>query len=136
MMNSTSKMEWNENDNDYMEMLPEEAETLFLNGAVLIVINLPIGSVFGIDMKVYQIAENFRGLKMIPPGVHFIHYSAVSKDGSTAPRTGFFHYFKKGEIIIKKWDNSDEGTYVYVFLDYKLISLYNFTLLLFSFLFS
>lgn len=119
MMSSSSKMECSELDNDYMEMSPEEANTLFLNGAVLIVMNLPIGSVFGIDMKVYQIAENFRGLKMIPPGIHFIYYSSVSKDESTAPRKGFFHYFKKKEILIKKWDNSDEGTYTYVFLDFE-----------------
>lgn len=128
-------MECSEIDNDFMEMSPEEAKTLFLNGAVLIVMNLPIGSVFGIDMKVYQIAENFRGLKMIPSGIHFIYYSAVSKDGSTAPRTGFFHYFKKREILIKKWDNSDEGTYVYVYF-INLIILYTFKLLLFVFIIS
>ena len=108
-MASTSKLSSDENTNDYVEMSPEEARILFDNGSVLIVLNLPIGTVFGIDMKVYLVAENFRGLKMIPPGFHFIHYSAISKDGSNVPRKGFFHYFHKQEILIKKWDASEEG---------------------------
>lgn len=95
-------------DIDYLEMSQEKARKLFDNGGVLIVMSLPIGSVFGIDMKVYQVGEKFLGLKMIPPGIHFIHYSAVSKDGCTAPRTGFFHYFKPKEILVKKWDHSEE----------------------------
>lgn len=104
-------MDSSENYNDYMEMSPDDARVLFDNGGVLLVLNLPIGTIFGIDMKIYQVAENFRGLKMIPPGFHFVHYSAVNKDGSIAPRAGFFHYFKRQEILIKKWDASDEGTF-------------------------
>lgn len=93
---------------DYLEMSPHRARKLFDNGGVLLVRNLPVGSVFGIDMKVYQVGDKFRGIKMIPPGLHFIYYSAVSKEGCTAPRTGFFHYFKQQEIIVTKWDNLNE----------------------------
>ncbi|KAF8792634.1 Protein AAR2 like protein [Argiope bruennichi] len=93
---------------DKLEMSPEKARKLFDDGGVLIVLNLPIGSVFGIDMKIYQVGEKFLGLKMIPPGLHFIHYSAVSKDGNVAPRKGFFYFFSPQEIVMKKWDNNNE----------------------------
>lgn len=101
---------------DCLQMSPERARKLFDNGGVLIVKDLPVGSIFGVDMKVYHVGVKFRGLKMIPPGIHFIHYSAVSKDGCTAPRTGFFHFFKPKEILIRKWDNDDEGISKYLLL--------------------
>lgn len=96
-------------DDDSLEMSPEKAKKLFDNGGILIVLNLPVGTVFGIDMKVYQVGDKFLGLKMIPPGLHFIYYSAVSKEGCVAPRTGFFHYFSPQEIVVKKWDCINEG---------------------------
>ena len=32
--------------------------------------------------------DKFLGVKMIPPGLHFLYYSPVSKEGQVAPRTG------------------------------------------------
>lgn len=34
--------------------------------------------------------------------------SATDKYGNTAPRCGFFHNFKKGERLVKKWDRVNE----------------------------
>lgn len=45
--------------------------------------DLPVGSEFGIDYKSWNTGEKFLGLKMIPPGVHFVY---VSMKG--APRIG------------------------------------------------
>ena len=30
-------------------------------------------------------------------------YSAVSKQGESAPRTGFFHFFKRQEVTANDW---------------------------------
>lgn len=90
------------------QMSQEMAKKLFTNGGVLVFLHLPVGSIFGIDMEIYRVAEKFRGVKMIPPGFHFIHYSSVSKEGETGPRNGFFHYFAPKEILVKKWDRSAE----------------------------
>lgn len=38
----------------------------------------------------------------------FCLYSATDKYGNTAPRCGFFHSFKKGECLVKKWDKDAE----------------------------
>lgn len=108
-------------DLKHLEMSPEKARRLFDIGGVLLVIDLPLGSIFGIDMKIYKVGEKFRGLKMIPPGLHFIHYSAVSKEGCTAPRTGFFHYFKPREILIKKWDAAEESNFLNYMYIYKVL---------------
>ena len=57
-----------------MEMNQELAQRLFLEGATLICKDVPEGTEFGIDMNSWHTAERFNGVKMIPPGVHFIHY--------------------------------------------------------------
>lgn len=96
------------------EIEQDEARSLYEDHcAILIVEDLPVGSEFGIDMVVYRIGEKFRGVKMIPPGVHLIYVSAISKgeteqQQTTGPRCGFFHDFKPKEILIKKWSVGEE----------------------------
>lgn len=87
---------------------PRAADRLLAQGATLVFLDVPAGTEFGIDMQTNVVGEKFRGVKMIPAGLHFVHYSAVSKMGAAAPRTGFFHYFEKGEILVKKWDKAAE----------------------------
>lgn len=47
---------------------------------------------------------------MIPPGLHFIYYSAVSNyDKSTAaPRSGFFVFLQEKQMLVKKWSELNE----------------------------
>ncbi|CAH2012783.1 unnamed protein product [Acanthoscelides obtectus] len=86
----------------------ETARKLYEEGAIFVFLNVPEGTEFGIDMKSWNTGEKFRGVKMIPPGLHYIFYSAVSNTGDTAPRTGFFHNFRKAEVLVKKWDQVNE----------------------------
>ncbi|KAK9879072.1 hypothetical protein WA026_003886 [Henosepilachna vigintioctopunctata] len=84
------------------------AKKLFEECAFFIVLGVPVGTEFGIDLKSWNTDKKFKGMKMIPPGLHYIFYSAVSDTGDVAPRSGFFHTFSKGEVILKTWD-SDRG---------------------------
>ncbi|RZC00563.1 AAR2 domain containing protein [Asbolus verrucosus] len=84
------------------------ARRLLAEGGFFIFLEVPKGTEFGIDMKSWNTGEKFRGVKMIPPGVHFIFYSAVSNTDDIAPRMGFFHNFKKSEVLVKKWDKKTE----------------------------
>lgn len=84
------------------------AQKLVKEGATLIIIDMPLGSEFGIDMNIFTVGHKFKGVKMIPQGLHFIYYSAVSKEKIAAPRTGFFKFFKSGEVIVKRWNNINE----------------------------
>ncbi|XP_033096747.1 protein AAR2 homolog [Anneissia japonica] len=89
------------------EMDHETALRLFEEGGTLVFLNVPVGTEFGIDYNIWNVGEKFKGVKMIPPGMHFVHYSATSSYG-IAPRTGFFHYFKGKEVVVKKWDKLNE----------------------------
>lgn len=43
-------------------------------GALFVLLNTKEGMEFGIDMKCWEIGPNFKGVKMIPPGPHYIYY--------------------------------------------------------------
>lgn len=86
----------------------QTARRLVLEGGTLIINDMPKGSEFGIDLNTYKTGPKFRGVKMIPTGLHFIYFSSVNKEGGTAPRTGFFHSFKSAEILVKKWNYQTE----------------------------
>lgn len=93
------------------EIDPEKAKYLYENHcAILILEDLPPGSEFGIDMVVYRTGEKFKGVKLIPPGVHLVYASSVDKNNqqTLGPRCGFFHEFKEREILVKKWSVMDE----------------------------
>lgn len=88
-------------------MNQKTAKRLFKEGAIFVFLDVPEGTEFGIDMKSWNTGGKFRGVKMIPAGIHYIFYSSVNDTGDTAPRSGFFYHFKQSELIAKKW-NKDE----------------------------
>jgi A1 cistron-splicing factor AAR2 len=57
-----------------LEIDQDLARRLLLEGATLVFQNVPRGTEFGIDMKSWNTGENFKGVKMIPPGLHYIYY--------------------------------------------------------------
>uniref|UniRef100_A0A8R1DNV7 Protein AAR2 homolog n=1 Tax=Caenorhabditis japonica TaxID=281687 RepID=A0A8R1DNV7_CAEJA len=85
------------------QLPPEIVNYMYENGAFLLFLGFPSASEFGIDYKSWKTGEKFMGLKMIPPGVHFVYCSIKS-----SPRIGFFHNFKAGEIVVKKWNKQEE----------------------------
>ncbi|XP_067678735.1 protein AAR2 homolog [Haliotis asinina] len=86
----------------------QTAQVLFREGATFIFLDVPVNTEFGIDYDSWQVGPNFRGVKMIPPGIHFVYFSACNKEGQTAPRSGFFHNFQPREIVVRKWDKLTE----------------------------
>lgn len=40
----------------------------------------------------------FKGVKMLPPGPHFVYYSAAGKHGGAAPIVGFVVVLKQGQV--------------------------------------
>lgn len=92
-----------------IDFIPQDvARKLFEDGAVLIISGIPVGTEFGVDLTSYNVGEKFRGIKMIPPGPHFVHTSAQGPYGDTALRVGFIHHFKRQEIIVREWDDDNE----------------------------
>ncbi|EDV30188.1 uncharacterized protein Dana_GF23151 [Drosophila ananassae] len=95
-------------DNSSMQMDPQLALRLLAEGAVLVIAGVPEGTEFGIDLCAHTIGPNFRGVKMIPPGVHYVWCASRGPYGDTAPRVGFAHFFHPNEILVREWDNELE----------------------------
>jgi len=55
-------------------MDPEQARQRFFHGAALLLFDAPAGTIVGFDYYAWTVTENFRGIKMIPPGIHCLHY--------------------------------------------------------------
>ncbi|XP_005229378.2 protein AAR2 homolog isoform X1 [Falco biarmicus] len=90
---------------------PELARQLFFEGAAVVVLGLPEGAEFGIDYSAWTVGPRFRGVKMIPPGIHFLHCSAGRAGGSreTGPRTGCFLSLQRRERRVLRWDTCSEA---------------------------
>ncbi|KAL5283717.1 AAR2 family protein [Megaselia abdita] len=84
------------------------AQQLFEEGAFALITDVPEGTEFGIDLSSYKTAENFRGVKMIPPGPHFLFTACQGIYGDSAPRVGYLHYFKSKEILLFSWNEEKE----------------------------
>ncbi|CAB5176305.1 unnamed protein product [Rhizophagus irregularis] len=82
----------------------ETAQALFDKGAFLLFLNAPEGMEFGIDNNCWKIGPKFKGVKLIPPGLHFVYYSTSDKSGTSGLKTGFFKFYDSKEIVIKYWD--------------------------------
>ncbi|KAI8967137.1 A1 cistron-splicing factor [Mycotypha africana] len=80
------------------------ANQLFEKGAFLLFLEAPPHLEFGVDYHAWTIGPLFKGVKMIPPGLHFIYYSALSKEGAEGIRTGFFHFFESKEVLVREWN--------------------------------
>ncbi|KAH8556016.1 A1 cistron-splicing factor [Umbelopsis sp. PMI_123] len=86
----------------------ETANVLFDKGAILLFLDAPENLEFGIDYNAWSTGPLFKGVKLIPPGLHFVFYSSTSKEGIPGMRTGFFKFFEAGEIVVRKWSNHTE----------------------------
>ena len=59
-------------------------------------------------MQIYTVGPHFKGVKMLPPGPHFLGYSAVSTYGDVAPVTWFFLSVKTSQVVVRAWDTATE----------------------------
>ena len=80
-------------------------------GGSILILDFPLKGSFGIDMKSWSTGEKFKGIKMIPEGVHLIHYSNGSE---MAAMCSFFIEIKRGtqlseNVTVGKWDPKTES---------------------------
>ncbi|KAJ8257866.1 hypothetical protein GJAV_G00190590 [Gymnothorax javanicus] len=93
-----------------VEMDPDLARSLFEEGATLVLLGVPEGTELGIDYKSWVVGPRFRGVKMIPPGLHFLHYNAVDKRRGVemSPKIGLFLHLHPREVRLAKWNQEEE----------------------------
>ncbi|GFP78826.1 protein aar2 homolog [Phtheirospermum japonicum] len=87
----------------------ETALELVKHGATLLLLDVPQYTLIGVDTQMYSSGPNFKGVKMIPPGIHFIYYSSSNREGiEFSPVVGFFIDIKASQVIVRKWDQKEE----------------------------
>jgi len=62
---------------DNPNMSQETALKLLDVGATLFLLNVPPRTEIGIDVHSWNTGEKFMGIKMIPPGIHFVYWRLV-----------------------------------------------------------
>jgi A1 cistron-splicing factor AAR2 len=115
----------------FLALFLQKALELTRLGAYLLFLDMPEGCQVGIDYRSYVVGPKFKGIKMIPPGVHYLFYrfcllsnmlcsllilffglhsSTNSKNdgGSGAPPLGFFVALQSQEVLVRKWDKETE----------------------------
>ncbi|KAA0183907.1 hypothetical protein FBUS_03431 [Fasciolopsis buskii] len=90
----------------------------------LILRGVPENTELGIDMKFWRIGKNFRGIKEIPVGFHYVYYSAVNAENEFGQRTGFGIWISQSEFIVKQW-NAEEEDFIDVQLTADDVERYN-----------
>lgn len=90
-------------------MDPETALGLVKHGTTLLLLDVPQFTLIGIDTQMFSAGPAFKGIKMIPPGPHFIYYSPSNRDGSEfSPIIGFFIDASPSKVIARKWNQEEE----------------------------
>jgi len=89
--------------------LQSEVQKEFARRGTLLCLNVPKGTSFGIDYQQFQTGDKFKGIKLIPPGLHFIYYNTNNEyGGEGAPKTSFFKWFEAGEVLVTRWNSETE----------------------------
>ncbi|XVF81878.1 hypothetical protein PTKIN_Ptkin15bG0191100 [Pterospermum kingtungense] len=87
----------------------EKALELVKSGATLLLLDVPQYTLIGIDTQVFSAGPAFKGIKMIPPGVHFVFYSSSTRDGKEfSPIIGFFIDAGHSQVVVHMWDKQEE----------------------------
>ncbi|KAB2015979.1 hypothetical protein ES319_D08G064200v1 [Gossypium barbadense] len=87
----------------------DKALELLKSGATLLLLDVPQYTLIGIDTQVFSVGPAFKGIKMIPPGVHFVFYSSSTRDGKEfSPITGFFIDAGYSQVVVRMWDQQEE----------------------------
>lgn len=87
----------------------QTALELVKRGAALLLLDVPQYTLIGIDTQMFSSGPNFMGIKMIPPGIHFVYYSSSNREGNEfSPVIGFFVDAQPSQVIVRKWDTEEE----------------------------
>jgi len=60
-----------------LRMGNDEAVRRFKAGACVLTLDFPAETEFGIDVRSWTVGPKFKGLKMVPAGIHLLHWDAV-----------------------------------------------------------
>lgn len=59
-------------------------------------------------LQAFAVGPKFKGIKMVPPGPHFISCQARGKENEFAPTAGFFVHLESRQVLVRTWDAVNE----------------------------
>ena len=73
---------------------------------MLIILDLPVGTEFGLDYNAWNVGPRFRGVKRVPPGVHYCFHAGVAGGGGrqTGCRSGVFLEVGHGDVVVRRFN--------------------------------
>eukprot|EP01104_Vermistella_antarctica_P019235 TRINITY_DN7439_c0_g1_i1.p1 TRINITY_DN7439_c0_g1~~TRINITY_DN7439_c0_g1_i1.p1 ORF type:complete len:553 (-),score=129.54 TRINITY_DN7439_c0_g1_i1:53-1711(-) len=81
----------------------DDAMERLKDGAFILCMEVPVGTEFGVDYRSYVVGPAFKGVKMVPSGLHFVFYGM-----GHGMRCGFFASLSPQQVVVKRWDASTE----------------------------
>lgn len=94
-----------------VEISPDDARRLAQAGASVLILNLPPSCVIGVDHQAFHAGPRFKGIKMIPPGIHFFSCRQLAPTGLGGSETsgagcpvGFFAHLSPAQVVVKTYD--------------------------------
>ncbi|XP_078177334.1 AAR2 protein family [Carex rostrata] len=92
-----------------MDIDSNTALDLVNKGASLLLLDVPQFTLLGIDTQIFSVGPKFKGIKMIPPGCHFLYYSSSNKEGNDfSPIVGIFLTLHPSQVVVRRWHQEDE----------------------------
>ena len=92
----------------FEDLFPSRMDPSTINNCVLL-LNLPPNALAGIDLLSFTTSSRFRGVKNVPPGLHFVFAASSS---ALSVRQGAWFYVTPGtgspQVFVKKWDEKTE----------------------------
>ena len=74
------------------------------NGAVIVIPDVPLGLDVGVDCLSFETGPKFRGIGLIPSGLHFLYHSM----GMSGRQGFFFRITATNDVLIRPWDAYQE----------------------------
>jgi A1 cistron-splicing factor AAR2 len=87
-----------------VDLDPETAKSLASSGACVVMLDVPQGTVVGVDQQAFAVGPKYKGLKMVPPGVHFLSWQAAGTDNQFAPTVSCFVHLSGQQVHVRRWD--------------------------------
>lgn len=86
-----------------LKMGNEEAVRRFREGACVLVLDFPAETDFGIDVRSWTVSSKFKGLKMVPAGIHLLYW-----DAGHGLTQGMWFHARPSQVLVLQWDASIE----------------------------
>lgn len=88
---------------------PDDVKQKLKFGCTVVCLGVPVGTEIGVDLSINTVGQKFLGVKMLPPGLHFVYSRVSGGMGDSGPRSGFFFRCSSGQVVVRRWDAREEA---------------------------